>query len=178
MHRLFVALRPPPEIRSALAATMVGIPGARWQDDDQLHITLRFIGEVDRPLAEDIAASLGAIHHPPLDLAVSGVGTFDRRGRVHSLWAGIRPREGIAALHRKLDAAMIRLGLPPEGRAYTPHVTLARLNRAAAPVAPWLAAHAGLSLAPFTATHFMLYESTLATEGARYDAVARYPLAC
>ena len=68
MHRLFVALRPPPAIRARLLAAMGGVPGARWQDDDQLHLTLRFIGEVDRPVAEDIAAALGTIHAPPLDI--------------------------------------------------------------------------------------------------------------
>lgn len=176
MHRLFVALRPPPAIRSALIDTMSGLPGARWQDDEQLHVTLRFIGEVDRPLAEDVAAAMENVRHPPLDLTVEGVGAFDRRGQPHSLWAGIRPRDGIAALHRKIDAALVRLGLAPEGRAYLPHVTLARLNRGSAPVEPWLHAHAGLALPAFAATHFQLYESTLGSEGARYEAVARYPL--
>jgi RNA 2',3'-cyclic 3'-phosphodiesterase len=176
MHRLFVALRPPPGIRSALTGAMSGLPGARWQDDEQLHVTLRFIGEVDRPMAEDVAMTLATVRHPALTLAVESVGAFDRRGRAHSLWAGIRPREGIAALHRKIDAAMVRLGLPPEGRAYLPHVTLARLNRSAAPVEPWLRDHAGLALPAFAATHFQLYESTLGSEGARYDAVARFAL--
>ncbi|WP_448501092.1 RNA 2',3'-cyclic phosphodiesterase [Sphingomonas sp.] len=176
MHRLFVALRPPPGVRSALTGAMSGLPGARWQDDEQLHVTLRFIGEVDRPMAEDIAMMLAAIRHPALILTIDGVGAFDRRGRAHSLWAGIRPREQIAALHRKIDAAMVRLGLPPEGRAYLPHVTLARLNRSAAPVEPWLRDHAGLALPAFAATHFQLYESTLGGEGARYDAVARFAL--
>ena len=66
---------------------MGGIAGARWQDDDQLHLTLRFIGEVDRHVATDVAAALGSVRHPPFELAVSGVGTFDRKGRIDTLWA-------------------------------------------------------------------------------------------
>jgi 2'-5' RNA ligase len=176
MHRLFVGLRPPTAIRAALLAAMGGIPGARWQDDDQLHITLRFIGEVDRPVAEDVAAALGTIHAPPLDLAIDGVGAFDTRGRVNALWAGVRPREAIAALHKKIDAALVRAGLVPERRAYLPHITLARLNVPQETVGSFLADHAALASPTFTIDQFLLFESHLGGERASYAAIARYPL--
>jgi len=111
VNRLFVALRPPPEIRAQLAATMDGVAHARWQDDDQLHLTLRFIGEVERPLAEDIAAALAQVHAEAPVVALAGVGRFERRGATTALWAGLSPHPALAALHRKVDQACIRAGL-------------------------------------------------------------------
>lgn len=177
MHRLFVGIRPPAAVRAALSPLMSGVPGARWQDDEQLHVTLRFIGEVDGRMAEDVAHALSTVRSPALALRVEGVGQFEARGRTNALWAGIQPRDAITALHRKVDQALVRCGLPPEHRAYLPHMTLARLGRAAGPVEPWLAIHAGLRLPPFDAAHMILFESHLGSEGARYDSVARYPLA-
>jgi 2'-5' RNA ligase len=179
MHRLFVALRPPPTIRAALAATMDGVAQARWQDDDQLHLTLRYIGEVDRRIAEDIAVALGHLHGSAIEVALSGVGAFDKKGRTDALWAGVTPHHSLAALHRKVDHALVRLGLEPEGRAYLPHVTLARLSRSAgfgSEIDLWLAAHAGLASAPFRLEYMTLFESHLGGEGARYEVVERYAL--
>jgi 2'-5' RNA ligase len=176
MHRLFVALRPPPEIRQQLLEVMDGVENARWQDDEQLHLTLRFIGNVERPVAEDIATALGAVHAPAVTLRLHGVGCFDRRGRTTAIWAGVHPHDAVSALHRKVDQALARVGLPREGRAFHPHITLARTNTATGPAEAFLARHAGLSSEPFILTHLLLFESTLGREGARYEAVARYPL--
>jgi 2'-5' RNA ligase len=178
MIRLFVALRPPPSIRAQLAATMTGVLGARWQDDDQLHVTLRFIGEVERPVAEDVAAALGQVQADTPTVALHDVGRFERRGATTALWAGLAPQDALAALHRKVDQACVRAGLAPEGRAYLPHVTLARLARGVAgPDADrWIAAHAGLASAPFAMPHLVLYESILTRDGARYEPVMRWPL--
>lgn len=176
MPRLFVALRPPTAIRQQLRDIMHGLPGARWQNDDQLHITLRFIGDADYNLANDIAGALGRVGAPALALSLHGVGAFDRRGRVDALWAGVAPHDAITALHKKIDRACISVGLPPEGRTYLPHITLARFNRNAPPVETYLAAQAGLTSATFTLAHFGLYESTLGHEGAVYHLAERYPL--
>lgn len=179
MHRLFVALRPPTAIRDALLDTMDGIADARWQDDEQLHLTLRFIGAVDRPVAEDIAAALATIHAPEPVVSLAGVGRFDRRGRTAILWAAATPHEALAALHRKVDQAIIRAGLQPEHRAYLPHITVARLARGASAeleVERWLARNAALTSAPFPLTHLILYESHLSHDGAHYEPIARWPL--
>lgn len=175
-HRLFVALRPPRPIRDILIAAMHGISGARWQNDEQLHLTLRFIGEVDRHQAEDIAAALGALYAPPVRARIAGAGMFERQGRPHMVWAGIEPHDALAALHRKIDQLLARVGVAPETRAFTPHVTLARLNRGAGPVAPFLAQGSGLSSPAFEFAHVTLYESELGHGGSRYHPVARYPL--
>jgi len=176
MLRLFVAIRPPAEIRRLLTGMMGGISGARWQSDEQLHLTLRFIGEVDRHQAEDVAAALAAIHHPRFEVAVSGLGTFDRRGRAEVVWAGVAPQEGLKALHNKVDQALARVGVPPDRRAFHPHITLARLNRSSGPVQDLIASLGGFATEPFAVEHFALYESRLTPEGAVYTALERYPL--
>lgn len=179
MHRLFVALRPPPPVRQALAALQDEVAGARWQDDEQLHLTLRFVGEVERRQAEDLAGALGEVRAAAPVLRLDGVGRFDS-GHGAALWAGITPREPLAALHRKVDRVCVGVGLAPERRAYLPHVTLARLERGAAAgadVERWLAQHAGLTGEPFAPSHLVLYESRLGREGAAYEPVVRWPLA-
>jgi 2'-5' RNA ligase len=176
MIRLFVAIRPPVAIRSQLLALMGGVRGARWQSDDQLHLTLRFIGEVDRHAAEDVHAALGAVHHPRFEIAIDGLGAFERRGEPTALWAGVTPHAPLSALHKKIDQAISRTGLAPERRAYTPHITLARMSRGGGPVQPFIAA-AGISSPPFAVDEFRLYESRLGPEGAVYSVVDRYLLA-
>lgn len=175
MFRLFVAIRPPAPIRTFLIDRMGGVIGARWQDDAQLHITLRFIGEVDRHRANDIADALDTIRFTPFDIRLSGVGLFDRKGVVDALWAGVEPRDPIAALHRKVDRACVSTGLPPEERAYLPHATMARFGRNGGDVDGFLAVHAGLASDSFTVDSFSLFESRLGTSGASYTPVADYP---
>jgi RNA 2',3'-cyclic 3'-phosphodiesterase len=177
MHRLFVAIRPPQEVRAPLIDLMEGVAGARWQSEDQLHLTLRFIGEVDGRLADDIDTALQAVRHPRFDIALSGLGVFDRRGYPAALWAGVSPHEPLKALHKKIDHALERAGLPPERRAYLPHITLARFGRGGAVLEPLLASAGGLSAAPFTVEEFRLYESHLTPAGATYTPVAYYSLA-
>lgn len=179
MIRLFVALRPPAPVRDRLADLMEGVPGARWQDDDQLHLTLRFVGEVDRPVAEDLAAVLAGVYAPAPVVSLAGVGSFGARGRADTLWAGIAPADPLRRLHAKVEQACARAGLPPEHRAYHPHVTVARLPRSlggSAEIAAWCARHAALANEPFTLPHLILYRSRLGRGGASYEPVARWPL--
>ncbi|QCB53607.1 RNA 2',3'-cyclic phosphodiesterase [Sphingopyxis sp. PAMC25046] len=175
-HRLFVALRPPRPIREMLISAMHGVSGARWQSDDQLHLTLRFIGEVDRHRAEDVAAALGAIYAPAVTVRIAGVDLFQRQGRPHMLWAGVEPHEPLGALHRKVDQLLTRVGIAPETRAFVPHITLARLNRGSGAVEPFLALNSDLASPSFEFGHVTLYESEMGHGGARYHPVVRYPL--
>jgi 2'-5' RNA ligase len=175
MHRLFVALRPPIAMRQHLLATMGGVPGARWQDDAQLHLTLRFIGEVDAHRGDDIVAALGGVRGAVPAIGVEGVGHFGSP-RPHSLWAGVRGDAALLRLRQSVERALVRVGLAPESRAFRPHITLARLSRSAGPIEPWLAATGGLHLAAVPIDHLLLFESHLGSAGARYEAVERYPL--
>ncbi|MEY4270192.1 MAG: hypothetical protein RLZZ58_1408 [Pseudomonadota bacterium] len=176
LHRLFVALRPPRAIRQQLTGIMHGIAGARWQSDDQLHLTLRFIGEVDHHRAEDVAAALGSIHADVITARLSGIGAFERRDAPHMVWAGIDPFAALHALHRKVDQACLRVGIAPDNRAFQPHITVARLNRGCGPIAPFVALNNDLRSVGFTFDAFTLFESELGHGGARYHPVARYAL--
>ena len=176
MHRLFVALRPPTVIRRrCLAAMAGGPPGWAWQDEAQLHVTLRFIGEVERPVAEDIAAALGTIRSPSVELGLHGVGFFDQ-GRQGVLFARAIPRDPLEALHKKVDRALNTAGLEPERRAFLPHITLARRRKSGADPAGWLEAHAALAALAEPVTEFVLYESHLGRDGPHYEPVAEFPL--
>lgn len=176
MHRLFVAIRLPRPIRERLLSLVGGVPGARWQSDDQLHLTVRFIGEVDRRQAEDVATALLSIAFPPFDIALQGAGHFGQGTRAGALWIGVTPHDRLLALHRKVDHACRRAGLPPEGRAYLPHITVARLSRTAGPVERFLETASAAASEPFTVDSFCLYESTLGSERATYEVAERYPL--
>ena len=161
MHRLFVAIRPPAEVRNRLLGLMHGVPGLRWQDDGQLHLSLRFIGEVERPVAEDLALELARVR-------------FDRR-RGGALWAGVSPKDELRALAQKVERARQSAGLPPERRAFHPHITLARWSKAAPNLEPFVQLHGGLSSEPWEVEAFVLYESHLGGDGAHYEPVAVFP---
>lgn len=176
MHRLFVAIRPPEEVRDLLIDAMDDSPALRWVPDDNLHLTLRFIGEVERPLAEDIARALLAVRAESFDLRVTGVGRFDQRNG-GAVWAGIEPKAPVAALAAKVDRACQAAGLEPERRAFHPHITLARYGRASkAEVEPFVRRNAGLTSALFTVTDFTLFESRLSRHGAHYEGITDFPL--
>ena len=163
-------------MRALLLDIMGGISGARWQSDDQLHLTLRFIGEVDRHRAGDILAALGTIHHPRFEMELNGLGTFDRRGLPETVWAGVAPPGPPKALHKKVDQAMARVGVAPDERAYLPHITLARLKRSSGTVRNMLEQHGGLRSPLFPVDRFALFESQLTPEGAVYTPIENYPL--
>lgn len=176
MHRLFVAIRLPASVRTRLLNLMGGVNDARWQSDDQLHLTLRFIGEVDRHRAEDVAAALAAISARSFPLSLEGAGHFAEGSRGGSLWVGVAPHGPLNTLHKKVDEACRRVGLPPEGRAYLPHITVARLRRAAGPIDAFVRSASAMASASFVVDAFCLYESRLGSEGATYEIAERYHL--
>ena len=131
MSRLFVAIRPPAPVRETLLAAMDDDPAIRWQDDDQLHLTLAFLGEVDRGAERDLADALTAIDSPPFDLEIRGVGHFERKGMPSALWAGRAERTA------RTPAAARRLRLPPlRSRARSQGLPPARHARPAEPLEP------------------------------------------
>lgn len=176
MHRLFVAIRPPEHIRDLLIDAMDEGPEFRWQDGQQLHLTLRFIGEVERPVASDLADALSRIRAEPFNLRIAGVGRFEQRNS-GALWTGIQPKEPVAVLATKVERACQTVGLEPERRAFHPHITLARWKgRRAHEVASFLDRRRGLVSEPFDVRRFILFESHLSRHGAHYEEVGRYPL--
>lgn len=176
MHRLFVAVRPPEEIRDALIDAMSDSPELSWVGDDNLHLTLRFIGEVERPLADDIAFALSRIRLARFELRIAGIGMFERRSG-GALWAGVQPKKPVAALAARVERACVAAGLEPERRAFHPHITLARWSRRAAAAAQaFLERNRALASPPFAVDRFILYESRLSRHGAHYEEIADYPL--
>ena len=176
MHRLFVAIRPPEAIRDLLIDAMGDSPDFRWQDEEQLHLTLRFIGEIERPFANDLADALGRIHSPSFELRISGTGRFEQRNG-GALWAAIEPKAPVAALAAKIERACQQVGLEPERRAFHPHVTLARWKgRRTREVEEFLTRTRGLVSEPFVVDRFVLFESHLSRHGAHYEEVASYGL--
>lgn len=176
MHRLFIALRPPVDVREMLLAAMGGVERARWQSDDQLHLTLRFVGEVDRRAADDLVATLSSVLVPPFDLSIRGVGHFEKKGRPTALWAALAPLPALDTLQRRVERACRSAGLTPETRKFVPHVTLARLGGGAQGSGEWLAQHGDLSAPAWPGRAFRLYESTLGTGGSAYEPIAEWPL--
>ena len=176
MHRLFVAIRPPEPIRDLLIDAMDDSPDFRWQDEEQLHLTLRFVGEVDRHVAADLADALARIRSPRFAARIKGVGSFDQRG-AGALWAGVEPKEQLAALAAKIERVCQHVGLDPERRAFHPHVTLARWKgRRTRELADFLDRRRGLASDPFEVDRFTLFESRLSRHGAHYEEVTIFPL--
>ena len=176
MHRLFVAIRPPEAVRDPLIDTMEALEGARWVDDENLHLTLRFIGEVERPVANELAAALAQIRWPPFELRIEGIGHFTRKGRTSALWARLAASEELEGLRQKVEAACEAVGIARETRRFTPHVTIARLNRSTGPIGGWLAAFGDVSAGPWEVRDFILYESHLGQTGAIYEPVTIFDL--
>lgn len=170
MIRLFTAIALPDSVKQSLMLYCGGLAGARWQREDQLHLTLRFIGEVDERLADDVVYALAAIRSPAFSLSLAEVGVFGDRKRPKVLWAGVRSNPALTRLQTKVETALARVGLPPENRKFHPHVTLAKLDRGVPGnrLGDYLARNNFLSLLPFEVDSFQLYSSQLAQSGAIY----------
>jgi 2'-5' RNA ligase len=176
MHRLFVAIRPPENVCDLLIDAMDDSPDLRWVSEEQLHLTLRFVGEVERPVANDLAVALGTLRSERFDLRISGVGRFDQK-RGGAVWAGVEPKAPVAALAAKVERACQSIGIEAEKRSFHPHVTLGRWSGRSSPTADRLVARlGGLASDPFAVQRFSLFESHLSRHGPHYEVVAEYEL--
>ena len=177
MPRLFIAVDLPSTMKKNLETMFFGIPGARWVALDQLHLTVRFIGEVDGALFLDIKNMLEEISISPFDIQLKGVGHFPPRGTPRVIWVGLEKSEPVQLLRKKIDGALLRIGLAPEGRKFSPHITLARLkNTPLQKVADFLSANGLFSQKPFQSDDFKLYSSTLTPKGAIHKVEKVYSL--
>jgi RNA 2',3'-cyclic 3'-phosphodiesterase len=177
--RLFVGLDLPWELRRRVAMLSgAGIPGARWVPSENYHVTLRFIGEAPRYLAEEIDHALAALKVRGFSLSLAGVGTFAKGGRRNSLWVGVERDPELDRLQSKIETALQRCGLEPERRRFQPHLTLARLDNAPeARLASFVQAHNLFRADPVPVEHFTLFSSLLGKDQAVYTAEVEYALA-
>jgi 2'-5' RNA ligase len=177
MTRLFTALEIPAMVATQLSLLRGGLYGARWIDPENYHVTLRFIGDTDGRTADEIAAALDRVYRPPFRITLSGLDCFSGRAP-HSLFMRVEPTPELTDLQAEHERIMQRLGLPPDGRKFTPHVTLARLRGTSnAEVAHWLAQHGDVKVPGFDVDRFVLYSSRSAVGGGPYLVEEAYPLA-
>ena len=177
--RLFVALDLPWALRESLFDLAMGLEGVRWVPPENLHLTLRFIGEAPRHVAEEIDLALASLRGRAFSLEIAGVGTREKSGRVSSVWAGVVRNAALDHLQSKIETALQRAGLAPERRRFAPHVTLARLDGTAEPgrVMRWVQAHNLFRTEPVEVAHFTLFSSRLGKEQSAYTAEVEYALA-
>ena len=176
MPRLFTALEIPRHVGESLAMMRGGLPGARWIDPDNYHLTLRFIGDIDDALARDIAGLLGRVRRAPFELRLDGLASFGGR-KPRAVVAAATPVAPLIELQAEHERLLQRLGLEPEGRKFTPHVTLARLRESSSrQVADYLTARAHYRSPSFAISRFVLFSSRSSVGGGPYVVEADYPL--
>lgn len=176
MPRLFTALEIPRDAALSLSLLRGGLPGARWIDVENYHLTLRFIGDVEGHLADEIANALDRVRRPPFSLALSGVGAFGSK-KPHSIYAGVTASPDLNALQAEIDRICQRLGVPSDPRKFVPHVTLARLkNSSDNEVARYLSGRGNFSTLPFKVSRFVLMSSRDSVGGGPYIVEEAWPL--
>lgn len=177
MPRLFVAIDLPAAIRDRLSSLCCGLPGARWIAPEQMHLTLRFIGEVDSSVFQLVCEALTEVRGEPFTLQLEGIGFFPPRGKPRVAWVGIRKSDQLVQLRKRIESVLVRSGLEPEGRKYSPHITLARLNDTPGSRIGAYLAHNGLfHSGEFAVREFYLYSSVLNSKGAKHYIEQRYAL--
>ena len=177
MKRLFVAVDIPPEMREHITSICHGLPNTRWVPPEQIHLTIRFIGEVEGTIFNRISSSLAEVSSDPPLLKIQGIGHFPPRRSPRVLWIGVEYNEMLIRLRNRIESNLVKKGLTPEGRKFSPHITIARLkNPPIKKVADFMAAHSLFSLPPFPIEEFHLYSSILSSSGAIHQIEETYPL--
>lgn len=176
MPRLFTGIEIPAQIAQGLAMLRGGLPGARWVDPENYHMTLRFIGDVDGHVGRDIMQMLGSVRRPPFEIVLDRLDQFGGR-KPRAVFAGASYNSALIELQAEHERLLQRIGLPPESRKFAPHVTLARLRESSAhQVADYLSSRAPFRSPPFPITRFVLFSSRASTGGGPYVVEAAYPL--
>jgi RNA 2',3'-cyclic 3'-phosphodiesterase len=176
MPRLFTGLEIPPEVAQSLSMLRGGLPGARWIDPENYHVTLRFIGDVDDDIAHEVASLLGRVKRGAFELRLDGVISFGSK-KPRAVVATVSPAAPLIEAQAEQERLMQRIGLEPEGRKYTPHVTLARLRDASnRDVAEYLSARGLFRTPSFPVSRFVLFSSRASVGGGPYVVEASYPL--
>ena len=178
MIRLFVAIDIPTGIRQRLIADKPEIDGLRWQSEERLHLTLKFLGNVNIYMFSQLKQQLKTVPVVPFGLQVSGAGVFRKPDGKGVLWAGVNHSDALSQLHREIEHLTTAMGVAPGSSfdVYTPHITLARwksgVNLSA--VNNWVVEHRSTDFGAFEAASFKLYSSRSSPSGAVYTPMAEY----
>jgi 2'-5' RNA ligase len=176
MPRLFTALEIPRDAALSLSLLRGGLPGARWVDPENYHLTLRFFGDIEGHVADEIANALDRVRRPAFTLALTGVGAFGSK-KPHSIHATVGASPDLIALQAEIERICQRLGLPADARKFVPHVTVARLRNAGiGDVAAYLSARGNFSTSPFKVGRFVLMSSRDSVGGGPYLVEEAWPL--
>ncbi|MGL5447144.1 MAG: RNA 2',3'-cyclic phosphodiesterase [Rhabdaerophilum sp.] len=176
MPRLFIGLEVPEAIASRLAMLRGGLSGARWADPSDYHLTIRFIGDINRRLANEIDEEMVDLYGDSIRVRITGLGVFGG-DKPHTLYAGIEPNKQLVSLQGDSERRLRKLGLKPEQRKFVPHITLARLRGASTlDLADYLQSFGHLNNVEFVAEHFALFSARDMIGGGPYIVEAAYPL--
>ncbi|ACK50867.1 2'-5' RNA ligase [Methylocella silvestris BL2] len=176
MPRLFTGIEIPPEVATDLSLMRGGIYGARWIDVENYHITLRFIGDIDDSSADDVHMALEQIRRKPFEVTLETLGSFGG-DKPRAIVAKAKPAAPLVELQAQQERLLRRIGIAPEPRKFTPHVTLARLRAASSmAVADYLSTRGFFFSRRFEASRFVLFSSRASTGGGPYVVEAAYPL--
>ncbi len=174
--RVFAAVPVPVPVADRLLSLETEVPGARWRSAEQYHLTLRFFGEIDEPLARDLDGELGLIVEAPFEIRLAGAGSFGGREPT-ALWAGVEAPPALGRLAAACERAARRVGLPAEARKYRPHVTLAYCRGTSDyDAAMFQQDAADFRTDTFWVDHFVMYSSWPTKSGSAYREEAVYPL--
>jgi 2'-5' RNA ligase len=174
--RLFAAIPLPEDIADRLTDLQGDVHGASWRTEEQLHLTLRFFGEIDEALARDLDPELGLIIEAPFEIRLAGTGSFGGREPT-ALWAGVEAPPALARLASACERAARRAGLAPEPRKFTPHITLAYCRGTTDRDAAQFQEETGAFRTDlFWVDHFCMYSSHQTRSGSQYVEQAVYPL--
>jgi RNA 2',3'-cyclic 3'-phosphodiesterase len=193
--RLFLALDISDAIRDRIARFIEGVsnfaPDARWAKPESLHVTLKFIGEQPEPAVEQIKQALSTIESPAPEIQFRGYGFFPTAKSARVFWIGMEATPQLAIMAAAIDDEMAKVGIPKEGRAFSPHLTLARgagasgsprrnkkdgQNRTFHHLQEKLSALPTPEFGTMTPRSFFLYQSQLSPKGSKYTKLAGFDL--
>lgn len=176
--RLFVAIPLPEEVRKELLELEESIQGVKWQKESILHLTLRFIGSVDRAVSEKVQYRLSEINLDSFKINIDGLGYFPEQGSPRVLWAGVEKHPDLILLQKKVEEACVNAGLEADKRPYTPHITIAKVKRRnkSKEVKSFIDRYEHFQLKSIPVNKFILYRSELKKEGAIHTVLDTYVL--
>lgn len=174
--RLFVAVDLPDNVKKQVENLCSGLRGVRWVKPEQMHLTMRFIGEVNNEQYQRIKTALGQIQFSPFELGLHGVGQFSLKKTPRVIWVGLTESPALADLARQVEKTVVALGFPPEDKPFSPHITLARIKLPPSinDLEHFYSKNAAFQTETFSINEFILYSSTLTPAGSIYKKEAVY----